>query len=94
MRLAIFFRLAFGTDDLPKPDTTTLCGRRMYFSHIDGDGWRNLCEINKYRKRRAMSAEVILDEVLMRFPELPVSVAPIAADLDLRWHGFGAATHG
>ncbi|MEQ8695551.1 MAG: hypothetical protein RLT05_03205, partial [Bauldia litoralis] len=29
-----FFRHAFKTDALPKPDTTTLSGRRVYYSHI------------------------------------------------------------
>jgi hypothetical protein len=36
-----FFRRAFATDAIPKPNTTTLSGRRIYYSHIDGDGWRN-----------------------------------------------------
>jgi len=27
---------------VPKPDTTTLAGRRIYYSHIDGDGWKEL----------------------------------------------------
>jgi hypothetical protein len=82
-----FFREALNTDELPKPDTTTLSGRRLFYSHIDGDGWRNLTELQKYRGRRTSSAEVILEEVLRKFPDLPVTVAPIAADLDPEWHG-------
>ncbi|MBM3790503.1 MAG: hypothetical protein FJW35_09160, partial [Acidobacteria bacterium] len=58
-----FFRLAFGTDDLPKPDFTTLCGRRIYYSHVDGDGWRNLSDIEAYRARGALSSEVILERI-------------------------------
>ena len=45
-----FFRVALGTDDLPKPDATTLSGRRIFYSHVDGDGWRNLTEVAPYRK--------------------------------------------
>ena len=82
-----FFRLAFDTDPFPKPDTTTLSGRRIFYSHIDGDGWRNRSEIERYRDRGALSSEVVLTEVLEVFPDLPVTVAPIAADLDPEWQG-------
>lgn len=82
-----FFRRVFATDDLPKPDTTTLSGRRMYYSHIDGDGWRNVTEIEDYRDTRKLSAEVIFNEALEPFPDLPVTLAPIAGDLDPKWYG-------
>jgi hypothetical protein len=82
-----FFRIAFGTDDLPKPDTTTLSGRRIFYSHVDGDGWRNLTELAAYRKSKTLSTEVILNEVINAFPELPVTVAPVAADIDPEWLG-------
>ncbi len=82
-----FFREAFATDSLPKPDTTTLSGRRIFYSHVDGDGWRNRTELTEYRKERTSSAEVIFKEVLLRYPDLPVTIAPIAGDLDPAWHG-------
>lgn len=79
-----FFRLAFATDDLPKPDTTTLAGRRMYYSHVDGDGWRSISEV-KIDGEPASAARVLLERVVERFPELPVTIAPIAAELDPDW---------
>ena len=82
-----YFRRAFATDDLPKPDTTTLVGRRIYYSHIDGDGWRNQTQVREYAQRRAMSAEVVLREAVEAFPDLPVTVAPIVGDLDPTWFG-------
>jgi len=82
-----FFRHAFETDDLPKPDTTTISGRRIFYSHIDGDGWRNVSLVPGYRKQEALSAEVILEEILRPFPGLPVSVAPVVGDLDPEWSG-------
>jgi len=82
-----FFRTAFDTDPLPKPDATTLAGRRIYYSHIDGDGWRNESEIEEYREMRVYSSQVILDGVLKPYPDLPVTVAPIAGDLDPAWYG-------
>jgi hypothetical protein len=84
-----FFRAAFATDELPKPDTTTLSGRRIYYSHIDGDGWRNVTNVDRYRDlgRDVLSAEVALKELLAPYPDLPCSVGPIAGDLDPDWYG-------
>jgi hypothetical protein len=82
-----FFRLAFATDDLPKPDPTTLGGRRIYYSNIDGDGWNNVTWIEQYRGKKVLSAEVILDKAIKAYPDLPVMVAPIAADIDPDWVG-------
>jgi hypothetical protein len=78
----LFFRTAFDTGDLPKPDTTTVSGERIYYSHIDGDGWRNLSLIEGYYERGAYSSEVVLKEVLIPYDDLPVTVGPIAAELD------------
>jgi hypothetical protein len=82
-----YLRLVFATDEVPKPDTTTLVGRRIYYSHIDGDGWRSQTQVKEYAQRRAMAAEVILREVAEAFPDLPVTVAPIVGDLDPAWFG-------
>ncbi len=82
-----FFRTAYSTDEIPKLDTSTISGRRIFYSHVDGDGWRNLTEIARYKPRKALSAEVILEDVLKAFPDLPVTVAPVVADLDPAWSG-------
>lgn len=86
-----FLRAAFATDDLPKPDTTTLAGRRIYYSHIDGDGWRNVSLADEYAGHQVISARVILEEAIRPFPDLPVTVSPITADLDPAWYGDEAA---
>jgi len=82
-----FFRATFATDDVPKPDTTTLVGRRIFYSQIDGDGWRNVTEVIPYRTDRKLSPYVIMKEVVEAFPDLPITVAPIVGDLDPAWHG-------
>ena len=82
-----FFAHAFATDELPKPDVTTLSGRRIYYSHIDGDGWRNVSLVDEYAASRVLSARVVLEEALRPFPDLPVTVAPISAELDNAWYG-------
>lgn len=69
----------------PKPDVTTHCGRRIYFSHIDGDSWRSGCQMQEYIGK--ICPELIYEKVMLPNPNLPVTVAPIAADLDPDWYG-------
>ncbi len=82
-----FLTDALGAGGAPVPDVTTIVGRRIFFSQVDGDGWRNVTEIDPWRKQRKLSSEVLLDEVIRRFPELPVTVAPVVADLHPDWCG-------
>ncbi len=58
-----FIRQALALPLLPVPDTTTLSGRRMFFAHIDGDGFPSRSEM----KGRRLAAEVLLDDVLTRY---------------------------
>lgn len=83
----LFFEAAFHTANIPKLDTTTLAGRRIYYSQIDGDGWNNISDVEEYRKDKAFSSEVIYKEILLKYPDLPITVAPIAAEMSLKWFG-------
>ena len=76
-----FFKTAFGEQRFPVPDTTTLSGRRIYFSHIDGDGWNNVSEVEGYREAQVLASDVIAREAIEPFPDLPVSVALISGDV-------------
>lgn len=82
-----FFGKAFDVIDRPKPDVTTMLGTRLYFSHIDGDGWRSNSQIERAKLQPKTNAEVLLTEVLQKTPDLPTTVAPIAAELDPKWSG-------
>ena len=82
-----FFRLAFQTDDIPKADTSILAGMRIYYSHIDGDGWVNVTHLEQYRGKDILSSQVILDHVITPYWDLPVTVAPIVAELHPGWTG-------
>jgi hypothetical protein len=77
----LFFRMALGDQRFPVPDTTTLSGRRIYFSHIDGDGWNNVSEIEGFKEAQVLASEVIASEAIERYPDLPVSVALISGDV-------------
>jgi polysaccharide biosynthesis protein PelA len=78
-----FLKAALGSDGAPIPDTTTLVGRRIYFSHIDGDGWNTLTHIQRPDKSDRLVSEVVLDDLIKAYPDLPVSVGLIAGDVDL-----------
>lgn len=82
-----FFADAFRTQGMPVADTTTVAGRRIFYSHIDGDGWGNVSTADRYNGKGLYASEVILREIVDGFPDLPVTVAPIAADLDPAWTG-------
>ncbi len=75
----------FLPDLTPIPDTTTMNGRRLFFSHIDGDGLMNL----SYIDRKRFSSEIIRDEILKRYP-LPVTVSVITMETDPDWELPGA----
>jgi polysaccharide biosynthesis protein PelA len=86
-----FFKSSLGDERLPVPDVTTVSGRRMYFSHIDGDGWNNISEIEGYREAQVTASEVILREVIAPYPDLPVTVGLIAGDTLPELGGMDAA---
>jgi len=71
----------------PRPDVTTLAGNRIFFSHIDGDGWNNLSGVPDYADPPTLSSRVILEEIIRGFPDLPVTVGPVVAELHPDWHG-------
>jgi polysaccharide biosynthesis protein PelA len=77
-----FLDAALGLGDLPRPDTTTLCGRRVHYSHIDGDAWQSISQVRAPGGARATNGEIIHHRVIAPNPDLPVTVAPIAVELD------------
>ena len=86
-----FFKRAFGPERFPVPDTTTHSGRRIYFSHVDGDGWNNISEIEGHRNAQRLSAEVVLREAVLPYPDLPVTIGLIAGDTDAELGGNPAS---
>lgn len=76
-----FLAAALDLNGWPRPDITTLNGRRVYASHVDGDGFFNVSELD----RRKFSGEVYLERFIESRPASPVSVSLIAGyyDLDL-----------
>lgn len=83
----LYFGQAFQTDGMPKFDTTTLAGRRIYYSHIDGDGWYNRTSVPPYVHEGKLCTDVLYHEIFLRYNELPATLGPIAADIDPSWGG-------
>ena len=72
----LFFHEALGLDGVPAPHPSVLNGRRMWFLHIDGDGFESLSTV----RHNTYAAEIMLDEVLLRYP-LPFTVSVIVRSL-------------
>ncbi len=87
-----FFRRAlFDDEKIPVPDVTTISGRRLYFSHIDGDGWSNISTTERHHELHMLSAEVVLRELIEPYRDLPVTVGFVAADGDPDYGGHARA---
>ncbi len=72
-----FFSTALRLKTLPVPDTTTKNGKRMLFTHIDGDGAMNRAEWDP----KLFSEEVIYKEILSKY-KIPHSVSIVGGEID------------
>lgn len=61
---------------MPIPDVTTENGRRLYFSHIDGDGFPSLAEF----PGSPPAPEILLSEILEKY-RIPTAVSIIEAEI-------------
>lgn len=66
----LFFARALDVDGWPRLDTTTLFGRRLFFAHVDGNGFFDKSEIAD----NTTAAQVTLQQVVRKYP-LPVTVS-------------------
>jgi len=74
-----FFEEAFGAAGLPRPDVTTLSGRRVYFFHVDGDGEFSRSDIHSQKS----SGEIFLEEIIGRYPRDPMTLGLVTGYHDL-----------
>jgi polysaccharide biosynthesis protein PelA len=61
---------------LPVPDATTREGRRMFYSHIDGDGFASMSQF----KDHPFCGQVVRDRILKVYP-FPVTVSVIEGEI-------------
>lgn len=82
-----FLKKVFDDDYLPKADTTTLFGKRIFYSHLDGDGWNNLSEVEEYKKARKLSSEILYEEVFKPYDDFAFTVGLIVSELQPQCYG-------
>ena len=73
-----FIREALQLPAMPIPDVTTENGRRLFFAHMDGDGFPSLAEVKGYQGKT--DARVLLEEVLKRF-RVPTTISVIEGEV-------------
>jgi hypothetical protein len=71
-----FVKRALRLPDMPVPDTTTENGRRLLFSHIDGDGFPSIAEL----PGRPFAGEALLTQILEKYP-VPTTVSVIEGEI-------------
>jgi hypothetical protein len=59
------------------PDTTTLYGKRIMYSHIDGDAFISISQID----RKSYCGEIVLEKIINKY-KLPVSTSFVMAEID------------
>ena len=69
-----FFRGALGARTFPIPDTTTVSGRRIYFSLVDSVGWSGPFESERDWQAHQIAAELVARELIEPFPDLAVTL--------------------
>ncbi len=71
-----FLPLIWNSGDFPAPDVTTKDGLRIFYTHIDGDGFVSASRVQSGK----ICGEVLYDEVLRDFPK-PITVSIVEAEV-------------
>ena len=71
-----FLRRTLKLPDMPVPDVSTESGRRVFFAHMDGDGFVSRSELPGH----PLAGEVLRDRVVRRY-RLPMTISVIEAEL-------------
>jgi hypothetical protein len=79
-----FFAEAFGVQRTPRPDFTTLNGSRIYYSHIDGDGFPSITAVDY----KSMCGDFARVELLEAF-DLPTTVSFVVGEIAPPPRGIG-----
>jgi polysaccharide biosynthesis protein PelA len=77
------------TNPMPIPDTSTRDGMRIFYTHIDGDGFVSQSSL----AGRPICGEAIRDRILKKYP-FPVTVSVIEAEIEAQIVGLDQANIG
>jgi hypothetical protein len=78
-----FFGRAFGVAEGPRPDPTTLSGRRVFFSQIDGTGISPSAE----EADPTIPLQLYLEKIATPYPDIPTSFSVLPEELNPRPRG-------
>lgn len=73
-----FFRRALALPDMPVPDVTSENGRRLLFTHVDGDGFASRGEFSSGRNQ--YSGQILYQQVFSKYP-IPMSISIIEGEI-------------
>lgn len=73
-----FFRRALALPDMPVPDMTSENGRRLLFTHVDGDGFPSRGEFAGGREQ--YSGEILYKQIFTKYP-IPMSISIIEGEI-------------
>lgn len=75
-----FLEAAFGWEGKPRVEANVLGGRRVFFSHIDGDGYNSFA----YDRPSKICGEIVYEEILQNpeYSMLPQTISLISAEVD------------
>lgn len=76
----LFLQQALQLPQMPVPDVTTENGRRLLFTHVDGDGFLSYDEFSQTGSTPRFCSAILKDEVFKRYP-IPMSMSVIQAEL-------------
>jgi hypothetical protein len=71
-----FFQEALRLDTIPVPDPTTEAGRRILFTHVDGDGFMEVVRTDP----SLLSTEYLIDKIYRKYP-IPQTVSLIEGEV-------------
>lgn len=74
----LFFSTALGLDNEPRPDPTTLAGRRVFFAQVGSYGADLPSDVFGYRRAHVSAAQVVLEKVVRDYSQLPLNVSVAA----------------
>jgi hypothetical protein len=71
-----FLQQTLALKPMPVADSTSDAGRRMFFTHMDGDGFPSRAEF----PGSPYAAQVVIDEILRRYPTVPYTMSVIEGE--------------
>ncbi len=78
----LFLTKALDIPNWPIPDVSTQNGLRIFYSHIDGDGFRNLSTVSPGMR----SSEIIYEKIIKKYP-YPVTASVIESEVRAQIEG-------